>query len=758
MKARAESLAIKSVRSNEFFKSRSIKCNATPNIDKGKIMSRITKLLSFIIAYCLTSTMINASDQELDFRNQDLTNANFIHKDLAGANFSGATLKGVIFSHANLQGASFEDAVLGASKKGDTNFSSANLTEADFTDAKFGDGVDFQYANITSAKFKGVDTSKVIFGPTLYFGPSQSAPDFSKAKLSCEFSWYWSQLKTTRAKRPDCAGQFTKPKGYRFSIPETKTVLEKQETDKESAQPASVSTFNLAAMHLADQYKGRKADISGNSIFVSGASGVDSATCGSSYDAACKTISTGMIRCSTVGTPCSVLIEYGAYNQTSSLTLVNDVSLIGGYVGGSPSSNYQSSINGPSDGSPVFTGASLSTSLSNIIVNGNHSSTSGQAAIAFLLSNTTAGGVALDNVSVNAGTGSNNTATGSTGTAVNGNVGNNFNAAANPGAGGANTCSSNAAGGGAGTSWTIGTSCSGWGGVNCSCTCNQNLNTIWYGSSGAPGQSVGGSGTNEAAGNKACNWGGAGTNTPAGEAGGTGDSANVAAAYATSRIGNIDGSGNWTPVVSNDGNRGLDGGGGGGGGAGQPVADLHCPAFKDTYADVYNGVSGGGGGSGGCGAVGGGGGTMGGASFAMVLVNANVTLNSTSQIVAAQGGQGSDGGVGVAGGTGGTGGANCSCLNSAGQAVANCSANCGGATQSGAGGNGGNGGDSGGGAGGNGGPSVGVVLVGASTFSNTQAIYPNQSGVVGSGGAGSGTAPIGANGQQGLGQATYTVQ
>ncbi len=126
------------------------------------------------------------------------------------------------------------------------------------------------------------------------------------------------------------------------------------------------------------------------------------------------------------------------------------------------------------------------------------------------------------------------------------------------------------------------------------------------------------------------------------------------------------------------------GGGGGGGAKGQ----AGCA-----------GASGGSGGAGGCGGAGAAGGGGGGASFALVVLGADVSIGN-STLRSAAGGQGGAGGLGQPGASGGSGGS--------------------GGTEPGPlqpacdGGNGGEGGNGGGGGGGRGGHSTPIVFVGGS--------------------------------------------
>ncbi len=165
-------------------------------------------------------------------------------------------------------------------------------------------------------------------------------------------------------------------------------------------------------------------------------------------------------------------------------------------------------------------------------------------------------------------------------------------------------------------------------------------------------------------------------------------------------------------ITTNGGSGGPGNGGGGGGGGGGGTTS--CDSF---------GGSGGGGGAGGCGGTFGSAGMSGGASIAIYLWNSSV--GSTSGTIATgTGGSGGNGGNGGVGGTGGGGGP----INAYG----------GGGEQDdgsngGRGGAGGQGGAGGAGGAGGGGPSIGIVRAGGSVWNESASSYFLGNG--GSGGA-----------------------
>lgn len=151
-------------------------------------------------------------------------------------------------------------------------------------------------------------------------------------------------------------------------------------------------------------------------------------------------------------------------------------------------------------------------------------------------------------------------------------------------------------------------------------------------------------------------------------------------------------------VPGKDGTNGKPGQGGGGGGGAKGALSVTC----GTTTTALPGASGGAGGTGGCGGTLGGGGKPGGSSIALLVIDAEVTLDDVT-LSPGKGGQGGPGGNGQSGGQKGGGGAP-----GAGK----------GAAQSGCrGGDGGQGGPGGPGGGGQGGHSLGIALKGAKVSS-----------------------------------------
>lgn len=681
-----------------------------------------------------------AAAQE-NYAGQTLTDMNFLGKNLAGADFSGATLDGVIFDQANLTGATFAGATIGAGTLGPTSFSLANLTNADFSKATLSTTVSFQYATVTGANFSGIDMSRAEFGPVLDFDDLQAPPNFSGTTMTCEFPWLWDRLTLDNATLPTCAnGLIDGAQGAPTDgAPSPSLAGPAEQQNPPATQSAQMTTIPIGRMELAADRIG-EAVASSNSIYVS-TGGTDGASCGTDVTNACKTIAEGVSRCHALGGDCAVLIEYGKYSFTSPLALVNNVSLAGGYVNGQPSTGYQSTIVAPPNGAAAVTAAAgVTSSLKSLILVGTPSTTAGSASVVMSIVGTS--GISVDTVNVQAGGGA-NAGTAANGTTKNGVAGNAWN---NGQAGGASQCGTYNGGGNGAPGNKVSTSCSGNWAKGCSYHCSQDGGGNW-GTSGGSGQSTGGGGqgvsTASGSPQKACYFDNGGAASANGGNGGTGASATVQAAAASNRIGTFSTStGAWSQVPGTTGQAGNDGGGGGGGESGSPTVSTHCKIFEHCSVGGGSGVAGGGGGSGGCGATGGQGGAMGGATFAIVLVNADLTVGADLKVVGAQGGTGGTGGAGAVGGTGGGAGSGSS-----------------GGGHSGSGGKGGDGGASGGGAGGNGGPSVGIVLVGTSKYTQgPTSIYPGASGGAGKGGAGYSTVtPTGADGQTGLAQATYQV-
>jgi len=684
---------------------------------------------AFVLSVVFMFVILKAQAQA-DYSGQTLLDKNFLGQDLTGANFSGATLNGVIFDQANLTGANFEGAVLGDGKLGPTSFSLANLTGTNFSAVKLKTLVSFQYAVITGTKFKKLNKHNAEFGPVLDFNESVKLPLFEDMEMDCEFPWFFQRIILKDSTVPDCSNGLVKVKNQPLKGKiQPKNTGEALAPDRKGNSASNSSyTLPMGRVMLHSDFIG-VATSSSQSIYVS-TGGSDSSSCGTSLSNACKTIAQGISRCGASGTDCSVLVGYGKYTLTSSLALLDKVSLVGGYVNGQPSKSYQSTIIAPPAGAPAIkAGSGVSASLKSFIIVGTPTTSASTASVVMSVVGTK--GITLESVNVHAGTGY-DASTSSAGTRTDGADGSGVK-------GGANKCSSDASGGNGAPGYKLNTSCSGNGTFGCDYKCSQNGSGNW-GDNGGYGQSGGGA----AQGNSklACYFGGSHGTANSGGNGTAGASATIKARAASNRIGIFNSTtGIWSQVPGATGQAGSDGGGGGGGEASSPSIETHCKLF--THCSVGSGAGGigGGGGSGGCGATGGVGGAMGGASFGIVLINSDLSVNTDLRVVGAQGGSGGDSGAGAKGGTGGSGGSGAS-----------------GASHGGPGGHGGHGGDSAGGAGGNGGPSVGIVLVGSSKYTQgPTSIYPGASGESGKGGAGYGSTPKGADGQSGLAQATYQV-
>ncbi|MEL0437311.1 pentapeptide repeat-containing protein [Phycobacter sp. K97] len=672
----------------------------------------------------------SAASAQSDYSGQTLTDINFLGQDLSGADFTGATLAGVVFDQANLTDATFDNSTISASDLGATSFDLANLTDANFTDARLTTLVSFQYATLTGANFSGIDKTKADFGPTLDYDASVSGPIFSDMRMDCEFPWLFQYLDLQNAEVPDCEnlGAAIDPAELQRLSP-----LAPQETNTPVGdQAAGADNFAFASpMARARLAAGRvgSASTAASAIYVS-PQGTDSATCGATYASACLTVGEGIARCAASGGTCDVLIDYGKYTLSATLALADKVNLVGGYVQGQPSSSYQSTIIAPTGGAPAISGGSgITSNLSNLIVIGTPSTSANDASVTMQFISMT--GLTMANVNVQAGTGTDAANQTGAGAGTDGAAGSGVTA-------GANKCTASDAAGGAGApGYALNTSCSGNWASGCSYHCSQNGPGNW-GNGGSYGQAGGGAPQGNS--KLACYFGGSHGTAGSGGNGVTGASASQQAAASSNRVGSFDvATGAWTPSPGAGGQRGNDGGGGGGGEASSPNISEHCKFLSSCGVGSGSGGTGGGGGSGGCGADGGVGGPMGGGTFAIVLINTDLTVTSKLKVTGAQGGSGGDGGAGAKGGTGGAGGTGSS-----------------GGANGGPGGKGGDGGASGGGAGGNGGPSVGIVLVGTSKYTQAPtSIYPGASGAAGTGGAGYGTTPTGAPGQSGLAQASY---
>ncbi|WP_437511458.1 hypothetical protein [Sorangium sp. So ce1099] len=183
-------------------------------------------------------------------------------------------------------------------------------------------------------------------------------------------------------------------------------------------------------------------------------------------------------------------------------------------------------------------------------------------------------------------------------------------------------------------------------------------------------------------------------------------------------------------VAGGSGGRGAPGQGGGGGGGErgevgvETRVDNTIYVCRDDVAADRAGASGGSGGAGGCGGLGGSGGFPGGASIALISIDATLSFEGVT-LKAGAGGQGGDGGGGQLGGAGGLGGL--------GGAVASHHIRLNPGCPGGPGGRGGNGGNGGGGQGGH---SLGIAFRGTPPPSDGVTILPlGEAGLGGNSGA-----------------------
>lgn len=92
----------------------------------------------------------------IDFSNQDLSDASFTKADLRGSDFSHSDLRGVSFFAANLEDVNLEGANLSVATLDSARFARANLTNANLEGA-FAFNAEFRKAIIDGADFTDVD-------------------------------------------------------------------------------------------------------------------------------------------------------------------------------------------------------------------------------------------------------------------------------------------------------------------------------------------------------------------------------------------------------------------------------------------------------------------------------------------------------------------------------------------------------------------------------------------------------------------------
>lgn len=468
-----------------------------------------------------------------------------------------------------------------------------------------------------------------------------------------------------------------------------------------------------------------------STVYVS-PTGADGAGCGTSTSTPCATIAQGIANC---GASCGVLVRYGRYPTTATITMRDGVHVIGSCDFGTPpadgaaAANYRSIVDAsPAPGTPAISASGIAspTTLRGLVVLGKNETAPGTASIAMAVASST--GLALVGNVLAAGKGGD----GTQGTTTNGAPGNQGNPSfsSEVGGTGATSCASPAGDGGQGSAYqAMSTSgCFFW----CSC---HNLGST--GGSGLPGGASGsiGGGGGGGPGSQGCgctNHDGVGD----GGAGGTGSPGACAAVggVSTQAVWGTQSGVVWSPGVGMQGSIGAVGSGGGGGGAGG-LAVRTPPGEVD-----FPGLPGGGGGSGGCGGFGGTGGQQGGASIALALSNATTAdVAAANSIVPGPGGMGGKGGTGGMGGPGGSGGSGRQGHFTSFTIVVVCSATVPGS--GGPGGTGGTGGAGSGGSGGNGGPSIGIALASGASAGSGAGIYAGLPGAGGPGGAGGRNAP-----------------
>jgi uncharacterized protein YjbI with pentapeptide repeats len=202
----------------------------------------------------------------LDYSGKRLEFVNFAGRDLRNASFRGATLVGVAFIHARLQGADFSNATMmpgGSPLVAATDFTAANLDNACFIGASFRGHTYFTAANLSGADFSNLDltTSGAIFGDQrLRIDDPQRRPVFRGATMNCEFLAQWGRLDLDSADISACKGQNQLAgldlSGARMSnVDFTNTVLD----------GASFAEADLTGAVLRD-VSAKKADFSGATL------------------------------------------------------------------------------------------------------------------------------------------------------------------------------------------------------------------------------------------------------------------------------------------------------------------------------------------------------------------------------------------------------------------------------------------------------------------------------------------------------------
>lgn len=456
--------------------------------------------------------------------------------------------------------------------------------------------------------------------------------------------------------------------------------------------------------------------------------GSDSTSCGRTAALPCASIHRGIENCTKAG--CGVLVRYGRYPTTATISLKDGVSVYGScHFNGAPVANsaaarYRTVIEAaPAPGSPAMNGDGINqpTIVSGLVIVGKDETQTGVAGIASIVMVAShSRGITMTNSTLVAGKG---------GPGVNGR-------SFQGGSGGPGQSPNVTAGGEGGPACvatpTGGSGNGGHGGgfnvpaisdCNYTCNCTSSPSSV-----GTPGQDSGpvNGGPGGGPGGAGCGcarvW-----EAPVGGQGTPGDAGSCSnqGGKPGSPFGSFQGA-KWTASAGGTGAPGAVGSGGGGGGGGGPAVNTDSSNLR------YPGQAGGGGGGGGCGGPGGTGGGQGGAAIALVLVDSTIAgVPEANSLIPGPGGTGGGGGVGGMGGVGGYGGAGAPTVSQYWYISPNvCSFHGNGA--GGPGGAGGRGGPGSGGAGGNGGPSLGIVLVSSPNPGSASGIY---SGLPGPGGA-----------------------
>jgi len=263
---------------------------------------------------------------------------------LAGQKLTKANLYGADLTGVDLSGATLDGAILTGS-----NLANANLDHAQLTSAANGPA-NLSRANLSGATVRGAQMA----GCNLQFAQMQGA-DFSGTDLSL-------------------------------------AIIGPKAVGPGAAQAEAWKCGSADVSHLQ------------NRIYVS-AQGVDNSSCGASESTTCKTIAQGVQRCS--GAACGVLVAYGEYAQTQTLSLRDGVSVYGGCLPASQSNpSYVSIITAAPGGLPAVSADKI-TSATTVqgfqLSASDPAGTNGAPSIALVVSNSS--GLAILNTEIYAGHG-----------------------------------------------------------------------------------------------------------------------------------------------------------------------------------------------------------------------------------------------------------------------------------------------------------------------------------------------------------------